>query len=84
MSGSFTHRPAFVDFSELFDRLERVLAAGEPADAIRAEIAERGIEVWHATHDMRLDQPGSLSIGGGEIKFRATDAFLTMRTGGLG
>lgn len=86
MSGAFTHRPAFADFVDLFARLERATSAGDAAtaEAARGEIAALGIEVWHTVHEMRLDQPGSLVIAAGEARFRPTDSFLMMRTGGLG
>lgn len=86
MAGAFTHRPAFADFVDLFVRLEKATAAGDAAAAAaaRGEVEAAAIEVWHSVHDMRLDQPGSLVIAGGEVRFRPTDAFLMMRTGGLG
>jgi hypothetical protein len=83
MTGAFTNRPAFTDYVDLFLRLDRAIAAGAPADDIRAEIAAAGIEVWHTVHEMRLDRPGSLTISGGEVRFHPTDAFVMMRTGGL-
>jgi hypothetical protein len=86
MSGTFTHRPAFTDLVDVFQRLERATAAGDTAAAAaaRAEIDAAGVEVWHTVHEMRLDQPGSLVIAAGEVRFRPTDSFLMMRTGGLG
>ena len=51
--------------------------------AQRARIARAGIGVWHVDHDMRVDQEGSLSITAGRVRFKPTDAYLTMRTGGL-
>lgn len=83
MTGGFTHLPAFADVAPLFARLERAMAAGDPEDAIRAEIEAAGVHVWHAAHEMRLDQARSISIGAGEVRFRATDAFVMLRTGGL-
>lgn len=86
MAGAFTHRPAYADYAELFTRLDRATAAGDAAAAAtaRAEIDAARIEVFHTVHEMRLDQPGSLVIAGGEVRFRPTDSFLMMRTGGLG
>lgn len=86
MAGAFTHRPAYADFVELFARLDKATAAGDAAaiEAARAGIDAARIEVFHTVHEMRLDQPGSLVITGGEVRFRPTDSFLMMRTGGLG
>ena len=86
MAGPFTHRPAFADFAEVFARLDKATTAGDTdaAQAARAEIDAAAIEVFHTVHEMRLDQPGSLVIAGGEVRFRPTDSFLMMRTGGLG
>lgn len=85
LAGSFTHTPAFADHGAVFAALARALAAGDDAGAAakRAEIALAGIGVWHADHDMRVDQEGSLSITAGRVRFKPTDAYLTMRTGGL-
>lgn len=85
LAGSFTHTPAFADHAGLFAALGSAVAAGDEtaAAAQRAEIARAGIGVWHADHDMRVDQEGSLVIAAGRVRFRPTDAYLTMRTGGL-
>ena len=83
MSGAFTHRAAFADYADLFQRLQKASAGNEPTDEMRAEIESAGIEVWHSVHDMRLDRPGSISIAGGEVHFRPNDAFVMLRTGGL-
>lgn len=87
MSGGFSHTPAYADVSMLFLDLERALARGRDGDAdaetLRAEIEKRGVHVWHSVHDMRIDQRASLAISGGEVRFRATDSFVMMRTGGL-
>ena len=83
MSGAFAHRPPFVDYADLFQRLHKANAANESTDEVRAEIEAAGIEVWHSVHDMRLDRPGSISIAGGEVHFRPNDAFVVLRTGGL-
>ncbi len=84
-TGSFTHRPAYADFTADFLALSRALEAGRPDDEaeIRARLAEAGVEVWHTVHDMRIDRPGSLAIVDGEARFAPNDAFLMMRTGGL-
>lgn len=88
MTGLFTHTPAYVEHAERFIALARA-AAGGPAlagetEALRTENERLGIHVYHAVHDMRIDVPGSLEITAGEARFRAADAFLMMRTGGLG
>jgi hypothetical protein len=87
MSGAFSHTPAFADVSMLFLDLERALARGgdgdADAEALHAEIEKRGVHVWHSIHDMRIDQRGSIAISGGRVRFRATDSFVMMRTGGL-
>ena len=83
MSGSFTHRPSFVDYAEMFQRLQTAIETNDPTDDIRAEIEAAGIEVWHSINDMRLDRPQSIEITGGEVHFRPNDAFVMMRTGGL-
>lgn len=83
MSGSFTHRPSFVDYADMFQRLQKAIDTNEPTDDTRAEIEAAGIEVWHSVNDMRLDRPQSIGITGGEVHFRPNDAFIMMRTGGL-
>jgi hypothetical protein len=84
-TGSFTHRPAYADFAADFLALARALDAGRADDeaAIRRRFAEAELQVWHTTHDMRIDRPGSLAIVDGEARFAPNDAFLMMRTGGL-
>lgn len=85
LAGSFTHTPAFADHAGLFAALARAIADGDDdeATAKRGEIARAAIGVWHAEHDMRVDQDGSLSIAAGRVRFRPTDTYLTLRTGGL-
>lgn len=85
MTGAFSHRPAFADYAPSFIELARALDAGH-TDAV-AEVRDRleaqGVEVWHTSHDMRIDRPHSLVIADGKVRFAANDAFLMMRTGGL-
>jgi len=85
MTGTFAHRPAFADFSAEFLRLARALEAGssDEAAAIRAGLEAAHVEVWHTSHDMRIDKPQSLLISGGQARFAPNDAFIMMRTGGL-
>lgn len=88
MTGAFAHTPAYVEHAERFMALSRALSRG-PADmaeaeTLRAENERLGIHVHHEVHDMRIDVPGSIEIVAGEVRFRAADAFLMMRTGGLG
>lgn len=85
LAGAFTHTPAFADHAGLFAALARAIADGDDvgATAKREEIARAGIGVWHADHDMRVDQEGSLTIAAGRVRFKPTDTYLTMRTGGL-
>ena len=85
LSGNFSNRPAFTDFAEAFRTLADAL---QPADAFtaataRASLDAASIGVWHSVHDMRIDEPGTLSIAGGRARFRANAAYLMMRTGGL-
>ena len=85
LSGAFAHAPAFADHAGLFAALARAQAACDEADAgvQRAAITRAGIGVWHVDHDMRVDVEGSLVIATGRVRFRPTDAYVTMRTGGL-
>lgn len=86
MSGSFSHRPAYADYAPLFQSLARALDAGnqEEAAALQARLEAQGIEVWHTSHDMRIDRPQSLVIADGKARFVPNDSFLMMRSGGLG
>ncbi len=83
MSASFTHSPAFADH-EAWLRASGGAKGAEEARAIAAVIEATGIHVWHGVHDMRIDVAGSLVISKGEVRFRPTDAFSVMRSGGLG
>ncbi|HRD76213.1 MAG TPA: hypothetical protein PK264_09770, partial [Hyphomicrobiaceae bacterium] len=82
MASTFTHRPAFADVADEMRRL--AAASGDEALAIAAEIDRAGVHVWHSVHNMRIDRPGSIRLVKGEIRFAPTDAFLVMRSGGLG
>jgi hypothetical protein len=85
MTATFSHHPAYADFAPVFLRLARAIEAGradEEADA-RSALEAAGVEVWHTSHDMRIDKPGTLSIAEGLIGFAPNDAFVMMRTGGL-
>lgn len=88
MTGLFTHAPAYVEHSERFQALARALNGGPDQSGevgrLRAENERAGIHVHHDVHDMRIDSPETLAIVAGEVRFRAADAFLMMRTGGLG
>lgn len=85
LSGLFANTPAFADHAALFVALQRAITAADEADAAaqHSEIARAGIGVWHADHDMRIDQNGSLVIAAGRVRFKPTGAYLTLRTGGL-
>lgn len=88
MTGLFNHAPAYVEHSERFLALARAVNGGPDhagaAAGLRAENERLGIHVHHEVHDMRIDVPETLAIIAGEVRFRAADAFLMMRTGGLG
>jgi hypothetical protein len=85
LAGNFVNRPAFADVGTVFHELARAEQDGEQdkARTLRAEIAALGVEVWHSVHDMRIDEPGTLTIAAGRARFRPNAAFLMMRTGGL-
>jgi hypothetical protein len=85
MTGTFVHRPAYADLAPEFLKLARAVAAGlaAEADAARATLEAAGVEVWHTSHDMRIDRPRSIVIADGGVTFAPNDAFLMMRTGGL-
>ncbi len=85
MSGSFSHRPAYADYAPLFLQLARAVEAGQLAEAgeVHARLETQGVEVWHNSHEMRIDRPHSLVIAEGKVRFAPNDAFLMMRTGGL-
>ena len=85
LSGSFSNRPAFIDFADLFRTLAEPHQKPD-ADAVtaaRASLEAASVGVWHSAHDMRIDEPGTLVIAGGRARFRANAAFLMMRTGGI-
>lgn len=86
MSGTFTHRPAFADLSAEFLKLARAESGGrtDEAASIRAAVEAAHVEIWHINYDMRIDKPGTIAIGEGRVRFVPNDAFLMMRTGGLG
>ncbi|MEZ5855512.1 MAG: hypothetical protein R3D67_12515 [Hyphomicrobiaceae bacterium] len=85
MSGTFAHRPAFADIAPVVLKLSRALNAGdgEAANAARAELEAAKLQVWHTSHDMRIDRAQSLVIAEGTVTFAPNDAFIMMRTGGL-
>lgn len=85
MTGGFSHRPAYADYAPLFLNLARAVAAGRADEAadLHARLEMQGVEVWHTSHDMRIDRPSSLVIDDGKVRFAPNDAFLMMRTGGL-
>lgn len=85
MSGGFSHRPAYADYAPLFLQLARALDAGnaEEAAGVRDRLEAQGVEVWHTSHEMRIDRPQSLVIKDGKARFAPNDAFIMMRTGGL-
>ena len=86
LSGQFAHGPAFADLAAAFAELARAEQSADQCAvaAHRAELAALGVEVWHSVHDMRIDAPGTLTISAGRAWFRPNDAFLMLRTGGLG
>ncbi len=79
---TFEHSPAFADHVERF--AARARAEGAEAEALAREIEAAGIHVWHGVHDMRIDLPGTLTIAKGQARFRPTDTFTMIRTGGHG
>ncbi|MGD9803732.1 MAG: hypothetical protein AB7E81_10730 [Hyphomicrobiaceae bacterium] len=85
MYGSFSHRPAYADYAPLFLQLARAIDAGETEKEanVRARLESQGVEVWHTSHEMRIDRPQSLVIADGKARFAPNDAYLMMRTGGL-
>ncbi len=85
MSGTFTHAPAYADFTERFLTMASALNAGDAstAAAIQTEIEKAGVHVYHLQHEMRIDRPASVQVIGGEVRFSPNDAYLMMRTGGL-
>ncbi len=85
MTGAFSHRPAYADYAPLFLQLARAIEAGRADEAgeVRARLEAQGVEVWHTSHEMRIDRPLSLAIADGKVSFAPNDAFLMKRTGGL-
>ena len=85
LSGNFANRPAFADFAEIFRVLTEALqrADADASATARASLEAASVGIWHSVHDMRIDEPGTLTIAGGRARFRANAAFLMMRTGGL-
>ena len=85
MTGAFSHRPAYADYAPLFLQLARAVEAGQQDEAhqLHARLEAQGVEVWHTSHEMRIDRPHSLVIADGKVSFAPNDAFLMMRTGGL-
>lgn len=85
LAGNFANRPAFADVADLFAALSKAVTSGDAAAiaACRDKLAPLALEVWHSVHEMRIDEPGTLTIGGGRASFKPNGAFLMMRTGGL-
>ena len=85
LGGNFTHTPAFSEQAPLFQALDAAKAAGDTAKAaeISAEIEKLEIHVHHGGHDMRIDDPGSVTVSKGQVRFRASPAFQILRNGGL-
>ncbi len=85
LSGNFVNRPAFADLADDFRVHAQANESGD-STAVAAAIAKlepHGIHVWHSVHDMRIDEPGTLSVAAGRARFKPNAAFLMMRTGGL-
>lgn len=85
LSGGFANRPAFADLADVFRSLANALQGNDPAAiaAARITLETQAVHVWHSVHDMRIDEPQTLSIVAGRVRFRPNSAFLMMRTGGL-
>lgn len=85
LAGTFTHTPAFSEQAGLFADLDAAKAAGDTAKAeqIAGAIEKLDIHVHHGGHDMRIDDPGSVTVTRGMVRFRASPAFQTLRNGGL-
>lgn len=88
MVARFENTPAFVDHRDTFRALAKALGGGEGSGAeaarLRAELERAGVHVHHAIHDMRIDEPATISLVAGEVRFKANGAFAMMRSGGLG
>jgi hypothetical protein len=85
LAGNFSHTPAFSEQAELFTALDAAKAAGDAAKAkeIADKIEKLDIHVHHGGHDMRIDDPLSVSVIKGQVRFRASPAFQILRNGGL-
>lgn len=85
LAGAFTHTPAFSEQSPLFSALEDAKAAGDEGKSkeIADQIEKLDIHVFHDGHSMRIDDPGTVSVSKGQVRFRASPAFQTLRNGGL-
>ena len=85
LSGNFSNRPAFADLVDAFRAVAEASQAGNPSGltAAHAELEKHAVHVWHSVHDMRIDEPQTLTIVAGRVRFRPNAAFLMMRTGGL-
>jgi hypothetical protein len=85
LTGNFTHTPAYSEQVHLFQALETAKTAGDAAKArdIAAEIEKLDIHVHHGGHDMRIDDPCSVTVSKGQVRFRAAPAFQILRNGGL-
>ena len=85
LSGNFVNRPAFADLADAFRVHAQAIEGGDPVAIVAAlaTLEPHAIHVWHSVHDMRIDEPGSLVLAAGRVRFRPNAAFLMMRTGGL-
>ena len=85
LAGNFSHTPAFSEQAEMFAALDAAKAAGDAtkAEEIADAIEKLDIHVHHGGHDMRIDDPGSVSVNKGQVRFRASPAFQILRNGGL-
>lgn len=85
LAGNFTHTPAFSEQAELFRALEAAHEAGDTAaaEALAKQIESLDIHIHHGGHDMRIDDPGTVTVAKGRVRFRASPAFQTLRNGGL-
>jgi hypothetical protein len=72
MTGRFAAGPDHAAYADL-------LAAGD-----RVTIETRGVHVYSAVHDMRIDDEASLTVEGETVRFRPAQAFIVLRSGGLG
>jgi hypothetical protein len=85
LAGNFIHTPAYSEHAELFEKINAALAADDAATAEAAarEIEVADVHVHHGGHDMRIDDPLSVRVVKGQVRFRASPAFQTLRNGGL-